>query len=225
MFPAADTPRNRSRDPIQSPEWHPRQQDDARPPPMIPVTSPAAGFPTDELCPRRLLHVIINDYLDLIYPLVPVVHRPTLRLQLASHADTHDAEFLTVVLALAALTIGLLPSRFAHYQAMAPEVAARFTTRTAMINACIDMCTRLRTASYWDRVSQRKWAVSYLLSVGCIQTGQTNRSRMLEVEAMQVARLLGLHRISDYEGLNCIERQLRKKSFWLLFYCYAYIHT
>ncbi|KAJ5414068.1 hypothetical protein N7509_000695 [Penicillium cosmopolitanum] len=45
---------------------------------------------------------------------------------------------------------------------------------------------------------------------------------MLSVEAMQIARLLNLHRISDYEGLNCIETQLRKKGFWLVFYCYVH---
>lgn len=28
---------------------------------------------------------------------------------------------------------------------------------------------------------------------------------------MQTARLLNLHRISDYEGLNCIKIQLRKQ--------------
>ncbi|KAH7134618.1 beta-glucosidase [Dactylonectria estremocensis] len=127
-----------------------------------------------------------------------------------------------VLIALAALTVGLLPSRFSAYRAMAPDVALRFDTRMAMINVCVDVCMRLRTHSYWDHINLRKWAVCYLLSVGCFQTGQTNRSRMLEVESMQVGRLLGLHRISDYEGLNRIETQLRKKAFWLMFYTFAH---
>lgn len=163
----------------------------------------------------------MNDYLDLIYPLVPVVHRPTFLNQLVSHHDINDSEFFAILLALCALTVGLLPSRFPHYQSMAPEVGSRFNTRTAMINFCTEKCMRLRTPTYWDQVSQRKWAVCYLLSVGCFQTGQTNRSRMLEVEAAQIGRLLGIHRVSDYEGLNCIETQLRKKAFWLMFYCSA----
>ena len=40
---------------------------------------------------------------------------------------------------------------------------------------------------------------------------------------MQLARLLGLHQISEYMGLNCIEAQLRKKAFWLMFY--GYVHA
>ncbi|KPM36514.1 hypothetical protein AK830_g10046 [Neonectria ditissima] len=179
-------------------------------------------FPTDELCSRALLNIIMNDYLDLIYPLVPVVHRPSFRADLASNRDLTDPDFLAIVIAIAALTVGLLPSRFPVYRAMAPDVAMRFDTRMAMINCCVDMCMRVRNFNYWDHVSLRKWAVCYLLSVGCFQTGQTNRSRMLEVESMQIGRLLGLHRVSDYDGLNCIEVQLRKKAFWLMFYTYAH---
>jgi hypothetical protein len=35
------------------------------------------------------------------------------------------------------------------------------------------------------------------------------------VEAMQITRLLNLHRISGYEGLNLIEIQLRRNGFGL----------
>lgn len=195
------------------------------PPGMSPALDQQHTYPTDELCSRPLLLLILNDYLDLIYPLVPVVHRPTFRASLAAARDVDDAEFLALIIAIAALTVGLLPSRFPVYrQSMSSALAARFKTRMAMINCCMDMCMRLRylTPTYWDQVSHRKWAVCYLLSVGCFQTGQTNRSRMLEVESMQIGRLLGFHRIADYDGLNLIEKQLRKKAFWLTFYAYAH---
>ncbi|CAM1507972.1 Fc.00g048200.m01.CDS01 [Cosmosporella sp. VM-42] len=179
-------------------------------------------FPTDELCSRALLDIVIGDYLDRIYPLVPVIHRPSFRADLTSNRDRTDPDFLSLVISIAALTVGLLPSRFLDYRAMAPDIAMRFETRTAMINCCSDMCMRLRTHTYWDHISQRKWAACYLLSIAFFQTGQTNRSRMHEVESLQIGRLLGLHRISDYVGLNCIETQLRKKAFWLSFYTYAH---
>ncbi|OHE96942.1 hypothetical protein CORC01_07727, partial [Colletotrichum orchidophilum] len=184
------------------------------------VTS--AGFPTDELCSRALIHILMADYLDLVYPLVPVVHRPSFRHDLATNRDITDPDFFAVLMSLAALTVGLLPSRFRDYRAVDPEAAMRFENRTALINCCAEICTRQRTASYWDHINHRKWAVCYVLSVACFQTGQVNRSRMFDVEYLQVSRLLGLHRISEYEGLNCIETQLRKKAFWMLFYGYAH---
>ncbi|CRK16043.1 hypothetical protein BN1723_002221 [Verticillium longisporum] len=154
--------------------------------------------------------------------LLPVVHRPTFKAELASDRDVTDSEFLRLVLSITALTIGLLPSRFDHYRAMATELVDRFPTRSAMIDYCAQMCLRLRSAGHWDHVNHRKWAVCYSLAIGTFQTGQSNHSRMLEAEAAQFARLLGIHRTSEYEGLNCIETQLRKKAFWLQFYGYAH---
>jgi hypothetical protein len=186
--------------------------------------SPAGPcFPTDELCSRDLISILMADYLNLIYPLIPVVHRPNFRSDLARNRDTTDSDFAALLVSLCALTVGLLPSRYEDYRAVDPEAGkhVHFETRTAFIDCCADICYRQRTASYWDHVNHRKWAVSYVFSIACFQTGQVNRSRMFDVEYMQLSRLLGLHRISEYEGLNCIETQLRKKAFWLLFYGYA----
>lgn len=184
------------------------------------------GFPTDELCSRALINTLMADYLDLVYPLVPVVHRPSFRRDLAANRDVSDPDFFALLVSLCALTVGLLPSGFRDYRAAAdhPEGAVarrQYDTRTALIDRCAEVCTRQRPGGYWDRVNHRKWAVSYVLSVACFQTGQVNRSRMFDVEYLQLSRLLGLHRVSEYEGLNCVETQLRKKAFWLMFYGYA----
>ncbi|KAH8881963.1 hypothetical protein GQ53DRAFT_464974 [Thozetella sp. PMI_491] len=188
------------------------------------VTASSSGFrfPTDELCSRELLHAMVTDYLYLIYPLIPILHRPSFHADLAASRDLDDPEFLSLLIGIAALTVGLLPSRFHSYRAMSPEFAARFETRTAMINASYDMLIRLRDPSYFDHISLRKWAVCYLFYISFLQTGQVNRSRMLEAETKQLARLLELHRVSEQSDLNCIETQLRKKAFWLMFYSYAH---
>lgn len=182
------------------------------------------GYPTDELCSRALIDTLMADYLDLVYPLVPVVHRPSFRRDLAANRDVADPDFFALLVSLCALTVGLLPSRFRDYRAAADpdgQQGRLYETRTALIDRCAGLCTRQRPAGYWDRVNHRKWAVSYVLSVACFQTGQVNRSRMFDVEYLQLSRLLGLHRVSEYEGLNCVETQLRKKAFWLMFYGYA----
>ncbi|CAG9986243.1 unnamed protein product [Clonostachys byssicola] len=188
------------------------------------VDTAASGpwFATEKIGPRGLILVIIDDYLARIYPLIPVVHRPTFRRRLNQSDD--DPDFLALILSLVVVAVGLLPSRFPYYQSLTSGSLStcKFQTRESVINACIDLCMEMRTATYWDQVSHQKWATSYLLSVGCFQLGQANRSRMLEVEFLQTGRLLGIHRIADYEGLNCIETQLRKKAFWLCFYTYAH---
>ncbi|KAK5709608.1 hypothetical protein LTR17_019637 [Elasticomyces elasticus] len=81
----------------------------------------------------------------------------------------------------------------------------------------------LRGTDYFDEISFQKFAITYLMDIALFQTGQHNLARMLEVECLQLGRLLHLHRIEEYEGLNNIEIQLRKKGFWLLFY--SFVHS
>ncbi|KAI9728892.1 MAG: hypothetical protein M1834_007150 [Cirrosporium novae-zelandiae] len=178
-------------------------------------------YSSDRLCPRPLIDRMLNDYLELLYPMVPVVHRPSFRQDLTRYRDSYDADFLSLIIALCAALVATIPRKFQEYRTCSTPL--RFQTRTAMVHFCCDMIVHARSPSYFDEISFNKWSVSFLLYLACFQIGQHNRSRMLEVEAMQLARLLDLHHISSYDGLNCIEVQLRKKAFWLTFY--GYVHA
>ncbi|THV99385.1 hypothetical protein D6C86_07619 [Aureobasidium pullulans] len=183
-----------------------------------PTTTPLAQrtYQTDSICSRELFKRIIGDYLELVYPVVPVVHRPTFRQDLERERDAYDTDFFLLLVGICALTLGIGSSRFERYQRLDPTLP--FQSAEAMINHCYDLFVCHRQASYYDQVSHQKWAVSYCLVTAFFQIGHHNRSRMLEIEAMQLARLLELHRASTYEGLDFVEAQLRKKAFWLIFY-------
>ena len=202
---------------VQSPESCSNRQ-------LIDPSHQSGRYPTDELCPRATLRLILNDYLDLVYLLIPVVHIPTFVSQLQSNRDIHDKDFSCLLLCLCALTVSLLRNRFDKYcHGLDPSSPGlRFSSRTETINTCYDICMRQRRPSYFDEVNHAKWAAAYLMQIAMFQIGNHNMSRMLEVEAMQLARLLGLHRIADYAGLNIVEVQLRRKAFWLMFYVYVY---
>ena len=178
-------------------------------------------YPTDEICSRKALVAIMQDFIDLVCPLIPVVHLPTFRRNLEADKDVHDTNFLSLLVALVAVTVGLLHSKFAAYRCLDTAFAGRFSTRDTLISYCVQMCLRLRSPNYWDEVSHCQWATSYILSIAVFQMGRANQSRMLEAEALQLARVLGFHKLSTYEGLNLIETQLRKKAFWLQFYTFA----
>ncbi|CAK7230184.1 hypothetical protein SBRCBS47491_007499 [Sporothrix bragantina] len=180
-------------------------------------------YPTDGLCARPLVRIIIDDYLRLVYPLVPVVHKPSFQQALSQDRDVDSSVFLSLLLAICSITVGLMPSRFAAYRAWQPGPPLRFEGREEMMNYCYNTIIRLRGPRYFDEINFEKLAVSYILAVTFFQIGDQNRSRMMEVEAMQLGRLLQLHKIREYEGLSCVEKQLRKKGFWLLFY--AYVHS
>lgn len=161
----------------------------------------------------------MQDYLDHLYPLVPIVHRPSFRDALLENQDSEDPVFFAVMLAIAALVVATLASKFPEYKNHPQPL--RFASRKEFVHSCYKKVMSLRDSSYFDQLNFQKFSVPYLFFAAFLQLGDHNWSRMLSVEAMQIARLLNLHRISDYEGLNCIETQLRKKGFWLVFYCYV----
>ncbi|PWY68006.1 beta-glucosidase [Aspergillus sclerotioniger CBS 115572] len=178
-------------------------------------------YSTDDLCDRGLFTLIMQDYLNYLYPLVPIVHRPSFQQFLRENRECKDGGFLSLVTAIAAVVVATMPSRFQLYQSYHSPL--RFASRREMARYCYDKIMRLRDATYFDQINFQKFATSYLLYAAFRQLGDHNMSRMLDVEATQIARLLNLHRISEYDGLNCIEAQLRKKGFWLIFY--GFVHN
>jgi hypothetical protein len=161
----------------------------------------------------------MQDYLDYIYPMVPIVHRPSFLKALENDQDREDDGFLALIISVAALVVATMTSRFKAYQS--DRCPLKFSSRKELIHFCYQKVMGLRTSSYFDELNFQKFAVPYLFFAAFLQLGDHNWSRMLSVEAMQLARLLNLHQISDYDGLNCIETQLRKKGFWLIFYSFV----
>ena len=201
--------------------------------PHNPVTTPslqswsphemfsALQYPTDNVCSRELLNQIMNDFLQHLYPLIPILHRPTFRMDLERNRDIQDKHFLSLLLALCAATVSIYSEKFHEYQHASTPL--RFQTRLEMVDHCYSLSIHLRGPRYFDKVSHGKWAIPYLFYVAYFHIGEHNKARMIESEAILFARLLELHRVSAYSGLNCIETQLRKKAFWLMFYGYVHL--
>ncbi|KAJ5993224.1 beta-glucosidase [Penicillium sp. IBT 35674x] len=173
---------------------------------------------TDDICDRDLFETMMQDYLTYLYPLVPIVHRPSFKKALQE--EQQDEVFAALTVMIAALVVATMPARFQAYQAHDPPL--RFSSRKEMVHFCYQKVMALRKPSYYDHLNFQKFAISYLLFAAFLQLGDHNWGRMMSAEAFQLARLLNLHSIGEYQGLNCIETQLRKKGFWLLFYCHVH---
>jgi hypothetical protein len=183
------------------------------------VSSVDPKFPTDKICHRSLYHRMMQDYLDLLYPLVPVVHRPSFLLDLKNDRDTFDSGFLALVVGICAALVGAIPRKFYEYQDWVQPL--RFSSRKEMIDCCYEVVFSLRMADYFDTPTLQKWASTYLLNIATYQLGRSNRTLMLLAEASQMARLLRLEDPGSYKDLSCIEIQLRKKAFWITLYSFV----
>ena len=163
---------------------------------------------------------MVDDYLLCIYPLIPVVHRPSFCFALHEDRDNDDDDFLGLLIAICAIVVALLPSKYEGYRSLDLSMAL---SRAEVLDRCHGFLTALRRPDFFEKIGFSKWAASYLMAIAFFQVGKPNHARMIEVESMQLGRLLDLHRVDKYEELDCIEKQLRKKGFWLLFY--GYVHS
>jgi hypothetical protein len=187
------------------------------------AVSPRHGFRTDSVCDRQVLHALIADFMQHLYPIIPVFHSPSFLQSLHTARDADDPHFFGLLLALAAYTVACLPHKFREYQNRSDMPRLRYTSRLSMIDDCYATAIGARSPRYFDEVSHIKWAVAYLFYLGYHHIGHLNKSRMCEAECNLFSRLLELHRAGSYVGLNCIETQLRKKAFWLMFYTYVHL--
>ncbi|KAH7025703.1 uncharacterized protein B0I36DRAFT_293333 [Microdochium trichocladiopsis] len=186
------------------------------------TSSSTTTYATDILCPRELVRVLVDDYVRYIYPLLPVVHLPSFTAAVDRGRDADDGDLLALAVSLCAATVALLPSRLGAYREH-PTAPLPFRTRAEVAGHCYRLHLGFRRDThYFDTVSHARWASSYLLGIAFHQAGNINLWRMLEVEAMQLLRLLEVHHPPAYRGLDPVEAQLRKKAFWLMFY--GYVH-
>lgn len=176
------------------------------------------SYPTDVLGDRGVIREILSDYFQYLYPVIPVVHRPSFQRDIINDRDRVDADFLGLIYALCALTVAIIPSKFEKYQRL---TVPPYADRKGLVYACYDEFLRWRSHEYFDDITYMKWAAHYVLSIGFLHVADYNRSRMIGVETNQLGRSLNLHKISEYSKLNCIEIQLRKKAFWLTFYSFV----
>lgn len=180
-----------------------------------------SSFVLSDVCGRTIMHSLMQDYLDLLYHTVPIVHQPTFQRNLAGHREDVDTTFAALLAAISAYVIAVVPGKFERYRAIASGL--RFDSRDQMVDHCYRFVLRLRDVDYFDHVTHTKWAISYLFSTTYFQLGWVGRIPIIQAECQQQSRMMGFHKSRMYKQLNCIEAQLHKKAFWLTFYSYVYV--
>ncbi|KAI4853971.1 hypothetical protein E4T44_00503 [Aureobasidium sp. EXF-8845] len=166
---------------------------------------------------------IMQDYLDVLYALIPVVHVPTFVEDLRNERQYHDLTFQMFCLAICACIFGILPYKFEDY--IDQDVNIKYKDRRAAIADIHRAIIVVRPLEYYDDLSHEKWAINFLMSVTNAHLGHRNRAKLLFAECSTILTELGMHRVTSYRGLDHVETQLRKKAFWLSFIGWSHSRT
>ncbi|WVQ93818.1 hypothetical protein IAU59_000896 [Kwoniella sp. CBS 9459] len=151
-------------------------------------------------------------FLRYLYPILPLVHRPTFAEQLATRRDLVDTDFRALLLSIVAYVISQLPTSRLVNDQFDIEGLKRLQRR------CHRTCKALQRTYYGPtsctQIATIIFDTFYLLSIGL---GHTAGARL--GQAIQLAYSMGMHSDAKTEalGLDAIEIQLRRRVFWQLY--------
>ncbi|KAH7128544.1 hypothetical protein B0J11DRAFT_273589 [Dendryphion nanum] len=187
------------------------------------IIHPNQQLQLSDLCSQSILDIILDDYVHLVYPFIPVIHCPTFAEDRLAQRHLHDEVFLGFIMCICATVVAVNPKRIQDYHLIDPDFD--FANRTEFVERVHLLVTRLKRPDYHDHLTYEKWGIAYLISVCYAYLGIGVRHRVAESESEAIAKDMGFHRKPFYEGIDNIRAQLFKKAFWLIFTNHAQSRT
>lgn len=181
---------------------------------ISPISSdePNGIFTTDQFRPTSISYMYLiprclDLFLEHIYPIMPLVHMPTLRASINRPLEMHEKNLLYSLCAITSTHMsGKSLSAPGH---PSWETAGRFF---------LDECILIRQA--YDFVEDRSLSAvisSYFVSTALFELNQSRKSWYYLREAMTMAQDIGLHEERRYSGLHPAEELCRRRTFWILY--------
>lgn len=181
--------------------------------PDIQHIPPLSPIQVEHLCSLEMLHRFIADFDDFVYPLFPLVHRPTCHSLLENGTYNTDPAFLRWCFSLSALTVASVPNKESEY------CAGRYPSARSLVDRACDLVllSRVATEPAWqDNPTPGMLVESTLLSMACHYTGRQRRGWSFGNEACVALRDLRLHTAEGLLKLSAIDAELCKRAFWVL---------
>ncbi|KAG6833428.1 hypothetical protein H0H87_006794 [Tephrocybe sp. NHM501043] len=143
----------------------------------------------EDIAPRDTISLIIALFFDFVYPLTPCIHKPSFMADLHSRREERDPLFFALVMSTVASTLVQVPR---SYLPMERPVVRK------LAQTCHEASRFISVASYDPPTSMHVVHAAF-------------------GEAAHIAVTLRMHEEASYEGLDPIECEVRRRTFWLLF--------
>lgn len=176
---------------------------------------------TDRICPRPIFEAIIQDWVELQYPLTPLVHLPTFINDMSAGREVKDAVFFSLLISMCASIVGNIPRIFHKYQSL--DGGLPYDTRSDMVNHCQDVVMQLRGPDYFDQSTHEKWSIAFFFGIAQGNLGYRNRSMIFAAETDHHIRQIEAARASNELSLSNVEMQLHKKALCLTVIAYLWV--
>ncbi|KAG8897890.1 hypothetical protein FRB99_007857, partial [Tulasnella sp. 403] len=164
-------------------------------------------YALSNLAPTHTILHILSLFFDFVWPLTPCIHRPSFYSDLGEKREERDPIFFALVCSTVASTLVQVPRSYLPMDRTEVRVLARRfneASRNASRHALDPPTTSLVVIRYFDHIYY-------------FREGKEGASNAAFGEALLVSALLRMHEEDSYESLDYIEREVRKRAFWLLY--------
>ncbi|KUJ16498.1 uncharacterized protein LY89DRAFT_84873 [Mollisia scopiformis] len=182
----------------------------------------ASSVTIEDLCPMTTFHSIIEEFLENLYSIAPLIHVPSFNSQVSECLYLKDARFLCLCLSICAMTISSLPRKASiylpgHYQSSREMVSRAYQ---------LVIASRLATSPDWaDNPSSNDMNCSLLLGMASHYTQCPKRAWSLINESIHCCRSLSLYHENGYKEMTTIEIEINKRAFWMLYIVQIAFHS
>ncbi|KAI0250776.1 fungal-specific transcription factor domain-containing protein [Lactifluus subvellereus] len=188
--------------------WSYRQRQPVPPPNTLPPLSYYyRPHSLEDVAPRDTIMLIVALFFDFVYPLSPCVHKPSYMADLHARREERDPLFFALVMSTVASTLVQLPR---SYLPMGRHAVRK------LAQTCHEASRHISVASY-DPPTSMHVVIRYFDCIYHFCEGHDATQHAAFGEAAHIAVTLRMHEESSYEGLDFIECEVRRRTFWLLF--------
>ncbi|KUJ15108.1 uncharacterized protein LY89DRAFT_671495 [Mollisia scopiformis] len=194
----------------------------------------------ESICPFSTLELLVDDFFTYIHPLCPFPHEPSFRLAFKAREDVSNPSFL----ALLASMIGLLVASFPRKPMLHLKNHRRehlFPNSMSLVDRCHKVAIAARGPGYLEKeLSVYTAATSYFIGLAGAYTFQWKLTRLYFGETLNIARVLGTHKLEDpgilpvgalpaffggeqstvetqVQKVDFIRQELGRRIFWVMF--------
>lgn len=184
------------------------------------TTGPAplpVGIPSVEhLVPEAVLRIILDEYVNRVYPVIPLVHLPTFSSRLHAREFATDPVFFRLCMAICAVTVASIPRNGGTYGA--PWYRSNNVAEMVDRAAHLVMLSHMSSSPGWQNAATVDGIlVNVLLALAFHYSGRQNAGWTYSSNAMLAFRRLELYKKESYAEMSTVDAEMSKRAFWLMF--------
>lgn len=171
------------------------------------ASSAAPPNPIDAVIPRSVLYQVIEVYFDYVYCLIPVLHKPSFMADVQARREERpgEEEWTALVLSVVEATLITMPRSFVRLSKC--DIKELFNRANSHVKHFLNQDFTVLTVT--------RPIIIYFHALSLHLMGQVYATDFIVGASYKLSIRLQLHDEASYRSLNPIERELRKRIFWL----------